>query len=158
MTDTYPPDSQYPQAPPTSPWSTAQQDPYAAYQGAYPQQAAPEPGHRPYATPDYQPWTPAQDPYGYQPYATPPQRGMDGFPVAKPSAYWPLSVVGFLFSFLFGGIALYFSSQVGKRWERGDVAAARKASRTAMILSIIGIAVGTVGAIYLVQSGSSSGI
>jgi hypothetical protein len=140
MTDTYPPNPQYPQAPqypqtpPNSPWSP-EQDPYAAYSG-------PHPGQR----------------YGgqlpYQPYATP-QWGMPQLGTAKPSAYWPLSVVGFLFSFLLGGIALYFSSQVGKRWNRGDVAGARKASRTAVVLSILGIVLGLGAAVYLVSTGSS---
>ena len=73
----------------------------------------------------------------------------------KPSAYWPLSVVGFLFSFLLGGIALYFSSQVGRRWNRGDVAGARKASRTAVILSIAGILLGLVAAVYLLSTDSA---
>ena len=52
-------------------------------------------------------------------------------PSGKPPAYWPLSIVGLLFSFLFGAIAIYFSVQVGRRWDRGDVAGSRKASRTA---------------------------
>ena len=90
----------------------------------------------------------------YQPYATP-QWGIPQQGPAKPSAYWPLSVVGFLFSFLLGGIALYFSSQVGRRWNRGDVAGARKASRTAVILSIAGILLGLVAAVYLLSPDSA---
>jgi hypothetical protein len=132
MTDTYPPNPQYPQTPPNSPWSPAQ-DPYAAYAGQNPQYGEQLP---------------------YQPYATP-QWGMPHYGAAKPSAYWPLSVVGFLFSFLFGGIALYFSSQVGKRWNRGDVAGARKASRTAVVLSIVGIAAGLLAVVYLVSTDAS---
>jgi hypothetical protein len=119
MTDTTP---AYP-PPPTNPWQ--QQTPHEAQPYGY------------------------QDPFGYQPYATP-QYGMQPpYGTPKPSAYWPLSVVGFLFSFLVGGIALYFSAQVGRRWNRGDVAGARKASKTAMILGIAGIVVGVLALIYL---------
>ncbi len=70
----------------------------------------------------------------------------------KPPAYWPLSIVGLLFSFLFGAIAIYFSVQVGRRWNRGDVDGARRASRTARTLGIIAIIVGVIGTAILLAA------
>ena len=67
----------------------------------------------------------------------------------KPPAYWPLSIVGLLFSFLFGAIAIYFSVQVGRRWNRGDVDGSRRASRTARTLGIIAIIVGVIATAIL---------
>jgi hypothetical protein len=63
---------------------------------------------------------------------------------AKPSAYWPLSVVAVLCSLLFGGIGLYFSAQVTPRWNNGDIEGAKKASKTALILDIVGIVIGLI--------------
>lgn len=71
---------------------------------------------------------------------------------AKPSTYWPLSIISFLCSFLFGGIGMYFSAQVNSRWNAGDVEGARKASKTALIIDIVGIVIGV-----LVLAASSSG-
>ena len=70
----------------------------------------------------------------------------------KPPAYWPLSIVGLLFSFLFGAIAIYFSVQVGRRWNRGDVDGSRRASRTARTLGIIAIIVGVIGTAILLAA------
>jgi hypothetical protein len=39
---------------------------------------------------------------------------------------------------------MYFSAQVGNRWKVGDVVGARKASQVALILGIIGIAIGLI--------------
>lgn len=60
----------------------------------------------------------------------------------KPPTYLPLSIVALLFSFLFGVIGLYFSSQVTPRWNAGNVDGARKASTTALVIDIIGIMIG----------------
>ena len=60
----------------------------------------------------------------------------------KPSTYWPLSIISFLCSFIFGGFGMYFSAQVTNRWNADDVKGARKASNTALIIDIIGIVIG----------------
>jgi hypothetical protein len=78
--------------------------------------------------------------------------GASGATTAKPSTYWPLSIISFLCSFLFGGIGMYFSAQVNSRWNAGDVEGARKASKTALIIDIVGIVIGV-----LVLAASSSG-
>jgi len=92
----------------------------------------------------------------YPPSAPPP-----AWPAAdtgKPSAYWPLSIVAILFSVIFGAIAIYFSSEVGNRWNRGDREGARKASKTALILGLIGVGVGLILIVAVVaNSGSSYG-
>ena len=138
--------------PPTSPWTP--QDPYAPYavpshpRTDEPQAAGaePVPPHQPNAggPPTGQP---------YQPYAGGPDHAGPGYgsPYGmppgprKPPAYWPLSIVGLLFSFLFGAVAIYFSVQVGRRWDRGDVDGSQRASRTARTLGIIAIVVGVIG-------------
>jgi hypothetical protein len=61
---------------------------------------------------------------------------------AKPSTYWPLSIIAFLCSFIIGGIGMYFSAQVTSRWDAGDVEGARKASKTALIIDLAGIVIG----------------
>jgi hypothetical protein len=72
----------------------------------------------------------------------------------KPPAYWPLSIVGVLFSVVFGAFAIYFSAQVGRRWDRGDVDGARRASRTARTLGIVAIVVGAIGTAILLGAES----
>ena len=62
-------------------------------------------------------------------------------PVSPPT-YWPLSIISFLCSFIFGGFGMYFSAQVTSRWDAGDVEGARKASKMALIIDIIGIVIG----------------
>jgi len=75
------------------------------------------------------------------PPASPPQAAQFGqVPTAKPSAYWALTIISFLCSFLIGAIAMIFSSQVNTKWKAGDVAGARKASQLAMWIGIAGIA------------------
>jgi hypothetical protein len=142
-----------PPPPPTSPW-TAQDDPYAPYASRAHRAAAEPPPYEPYAG------GPAA-PLPYEPYAGGPGQPGPGFGTPpygaqKPPAYWPLSIVGVLFSFLFGGIAVYFSVQVGRRWERGDAEGARKASRTARTLGIVAIVVGAVGTAVLLGTGYGS--
>src|SRR6266508_4600011 len=100
-----------------------QQGGYPPQQGQYQQGGYPQQG-------TYQP----QGGYG-------PQAGAYG---AKPSAYWPLSIISFLCSLVIGGFAMYFSAQVNSRWQAGNVEGARKASKTALILGIIGIAIGVL--------------
>jgi hypothetical protein len=68
----------------------------------------------------------------------PPQAGTP----AKPSTYWALSIISFLCSFILGAIGMYFSAQVTSRWNTGDVEGARKASKTALIVDLVGIAIG----------------
>ena len=72
----------------------------------------------------------------------------------KPPAHWPLSIVGVLFSFLFGVIAIYYSAQVGRRWNRGDVEGARRASRTARTIGIIAIVGGVIATAILLSADS----
>jgi len=155
------PTSNYPvpPPPPISPWTA--QDPYAPYAGSHPR-SFDEPdrdGPRPEPVPPYEPYAggpPSGRPYepyaggpGYSgpaygsPYGVPPP----GAP--KPPAHWPLSIVGVLFSFVFGAIAIYFSAQVGRRWNRGDLDGARRASRTARTIGIIAIVVGVIGTAIL---------
>jgi hypothetical protein len=129
----------------TSPWTT--QDPYAPYTGpaALTRSEEPYPGG-----PPYEPYAGGPHPDGpYEPYAGGPgHRGAPhGMPPGgrKPQAYWPLSIVGLLFSFLLGAIAIYFSVQVGRRWDRGDAGGAQRASRTARTLGILAIVVGVLG-------------
>ena len=62
----------------------------------------------------------------------------------EPSAFWPLTIISFVCSFFIGAVAMYFSSQVGTKWRAGDVAGARKASQTALIVGIIGIVLGVL--------------
>jgi Interferon-induced transmembrane protein len=79
-----------------------------------------------------------QGPYQAQPTPTPTPT------VQEPSAFWPLTIISFVCSFFIGGVAMYFSSQVGTKWRAGDVAGARKASQTAQIIGIIGIVLGVL--------------
>jgi hypothetical protein len=58
-------------------------------------------------------------------------------------------------SFLFGGIAMYFSSQVGSRWRAGNTTGAEKASKMALIWGIVGIAVGLIVFFAVIGSAES---
>jgi uncharacterized membrane-anchored protein len=53
-----------------------------------------------------------------------------------------MSVIAFLLSLLFGGIAMYFSYQVGQRYRAADLDGARRASTRAKVWGIVGIVVG----------------
>ena len=92
---------------------------------------------------------------GYQPAGYPQQAYGPSGVQAAPPAYWPLTIISFLCSFLFGGIAMYFSGQVGSRWRAGDVAGAQKASKTALIWGIVGLAVGLL-VLFALMGGESS--
>src|SRR3954447_5722600 len=74
---------------------------------------------------------------------------------ARPSAYWPLSIIALLFFPPAGAVGIYFSAQVTSRWNAGNIDGSRKASSTALIVGIVGIAIGLcfVGA-ALSSSGS----
>jgi 4-amino-4-deoxy-L-arabinose transferase-like glycosyltransferase len=74
---------------------------------------------------------------------------------AQPPAYWPLSIISFICSFLFGGIAMHFSAQVGSRWRAGNTAGAEKASKMALIWGIVGIAVGLIVFFAVIGSADS---
>jgi 4-amino-4-deoxy-L-arabinose transferase-like glycosyltransferase len=98
------------------------------------------------------------------PTANPPQGGYPQQPgygpgavraPAQPPAYWPLSIISFICSFLFGGIAMYFSAQVGSRWRAGNTAGAEKASKMALIWGIVGIAVGLIVFFSVIGSAES---
>jgi Interferon-induced transmembrane protein len=146
--ETGPPRSKYPPPKPPSPTPNppqarqAQQAPPAA---GYPQQPGyqqqPQPGYQQQPQPGYQ-----QQP-GYGP-------GRVRAP-AQPSAYWPLSIISFICFFLVGLVAIYFSAQVGTRWRAGNVQGAEKASRMALIWSIVGIAIGLV--VFFAAIGNGSG-
>jgi interferon-induced transmembrane protein len=168
MTDPTP-NYSVPPPPPTSPWTP--QDPYAPYASHHPRSGEPPAGvpdpppYQPYAGGPPEAGGPpdAAGPSDYQPYAggpgyTGPAYGSPYGPAPpgtrKPPAYWPLSIVGVLFSFLFGAIAVYFSVQVGRRWNRGDVDGAGRASRTARNLGIIAIIVGVIGTAILLGADS----
>ncbi len=157
--------------PPTSPWTP--QDPYAPYAGPSHARAdepeaggtEPMPPYQPYAggPPTGQSDQSGQSYQPYQPYAGGPDYAGPGYGspygrprpgMQKPPAHWPLSIVGLLFSFLFGAIAIYFSVQVGRRWDRGDVDGSRRASRTARTLGIIAIIVGVIGTAIIVGADS----
>ena len=79
-----------------------------------------------------------------------------GFPVQVPSPpnFWAMSIVSFLVSFLFGGIAMYFSYQVGQRYKAGDVEGARRASTNAKVWGIVGL---VVGGLLIISIASSTG-
>jgi len=62
--------------------------------------------------------------------------------------------VGVLFSVIFGAFAIYFSAQVCRRWDRGDIDGARRASRTARTLGIVAIVVGAIGTAILLGAES----
>jgi hypothetical protein len=102
----------------------------------------------------------------HYPPPPPPQPGQPGgapvqpIPPGQPAQtavkhqdYWALSIISFLCSLLIGGIGIYFSAQVGSRWNAGNVEGARKASKTALILGIVGISIG----VLFIASVSSSG-
>ena len=158
------PTSNYPVPPPlpVSPWIA--QDPYAPYAGSHGRSSGePDPDGPPDPMPPYEPYAggpPSGQPY--QPYAGGPGYSGPGYgsPYGmppggpKPSAHWPLSIAGVLFSFLFGAFAIYFSVQVGRRWNRGDVEGAQRASRTARTLGIIAIIVGVIGTAILLTADS----
>ena len=129
----YPPPSPYP--PPTP------------QQGSVPPQQRVAPPPPPAAPPPGAFQYPGAGPAPAYGYGQPFQQG-------KPSAYWPLSIVALLFFLVFGAIGLYFSSEVGNRWGRGDLEGARKASRTALTLDVIGIVLGVI--VILVWSSSGS--
>ena len=68
---------------------------------------------------------------------------------AMPPARWVLSVVGLLFSLVFGAVALYFSWQVGVRWQRGDAGGSQKASQLALIWSMVAVGIGLAGLLIM---------
>jgi hypothetical protein len=65
-----------------------------------------------------------------------------------------MSIVSFLLSFLFGGIAMYFSYQVGQRYRAADLEGARKASSRAKVWGIVGI---VIGGLFLLISLTAAG-
>ena len=138
--ETGPPRPKYPPPKPPSPTPNPPQ-------AGYPQQ------------PGYPPQQHGYQQQGYSPQAGYPQQPAYGPGAvrapAQPSAYWPLSIISFICSFLFGAIAIYFSAQVGSRWRAGNAAGAEKASRMALIWGLVGIAVGLI--VFFAVLGSESG-
>jgi len=57
----------------------------------------------------------------------------------RPSPHWVLSILGLTFFWFVGIFAIYFSAQVGRRWDRGDFAGSINASKTAKVLGIISL-------------------
>jgi hypothetical protein len=141
--ETGPPRSKYPPPKPPSPAPNppqARQAPPAPPAAGYPQ----PPGYPQQPQPGYQ-----QQPPGY---------GPGGVRAAvQPSAYWPLSIIALICFLLAGIVAIYFSAQVGSRWRAGNVQGAEKASRMALIWSIVGIAIGLVVFFAAIGSGSGTG-
>lgn len=76
-----------------------------------------------------------------QPQPAQPQPAVPQSQVPPPN-HWALSIVAFLLSLLFGGIAMYFSYQVGQRYQAQDYDGAVRASRNAKVWAIVGIVVG----------------
>jgi hypothetical protein len=112
-------------------WQSQQQP---SYFGAT--QASPPPTFGAYGSaPPGQGWAPG--PGGS---ATPPA-SQQQLPPSPPN-YWAMSIIAFLLSLLFGGIAMYFSYQVGRRYRAADLEGARKASTRAKVWGIVGIVVG----------------
>jgi Interferon-induced transmembrane protein len=101
-----------------------------------------------YPPPSYPPpsYPPPVGPTAGPPMSGPtrPQPNQPVYPDARPNAYWPLSVISFLLSCVVGGIAMFFSYQVGEKMKNGDVAGAAQASRMAQIISIVGIVIGVI--------------
>jgi hypothetical protein len=139
-------------------WIRATADSGAASPGG----AVPPP-RAPWTTPPT--WPPAPPSQGYDsppqphavvtpPAAPPPAESWTRPSVPSPPSYWALSIVAFFLSLLFGGIAMYFSYQVGQHYQAGDVESSRKASRTAKAWGIVGIVVGAIG--YLAVLGSAN--
>lgn len=112
--------------------------------------------------PKYPPPKPASPTTGY-PQSPPPPLPQPSYrpeavrAPAQPPAYWPLTIISFICSFLFGAIAMYFSSQVGSRWRAGNTAGAEKASRMALIWGIVGIVVGLIVFFAVIGSESTTG-
>jgi hypothetical protein len=75
-------------------------------------------------------------------------------PPPPPPNYWAMSVVAFLLSLLFGGIAMYFSYQVGQRYRAADPDGARRASGRAKAWGIVGI---VIGGLFWIASLSATG-
>jgi hypothetical protein len=69
----------------------------------------------------------------------------------SPPNHWGLSVVSFLFSVLFGAIAMYFSYQVDQRYRAGDQEGAERASTLAKGWGIVGLVVGGLVLIVLLE-------
>lgn len=93
----------------------------------YPPPPPPEsgPGER-WAPPPGPPPPPGRQTVGSRPVAT---------AAGRPSAYWWLTVLSALFS-LVGLVGVYFSWQVGKKWEAGDVEGAARASKLALWVGV----------------------
>lgn len=109
----------------------------------------PQPTARPEAGPAGRPQPQPLSGQGH--WATQPQPQAPPQPPAQPQQlppappnYWALSIVSFLLSLLFGGIAMYFSYSVGQRYQAGDLDGAGRASRNAKVWGIVGIVVGAI--------------
>lgn len=129
--------------PPEAPHQPAQSAPLQYPQQQHPQQQFPQ---QPYPQqPPYQPPPPQYQPGPQQPHQPPHLYGAQpgGLPPSPPT-YWGLAIVGFIFSFLFGGIAMYYASQVGQRYTARDYPGAVKASQNARTWAIVGIVVGAL--------------
>lgn len=134
------PENVNPQQPTPYQWQpTTGQSPASGYPPPPPNSQYPPPGQQ------YPP--PGQYPLG-------PQYGMTS--QQKPNPLWALSIISFLFSYLFGGIALYYSYQVGKRWDSGDAQGAVKASKNAKIWGIIGLVIGVIVVLAIAGGGGNS--
>jgi len=115
-----------------------------SYWAAQPAPAQQQPATEPYAAPAGA--QPAGGSYwAAQPAAAQQQPATPQAPAERPPPnYWAMSIVSFLLSVVFGGIAMYFSYQVGQRFGAGDLEGARRASRNAKIWGIVGIIAGGI--------------
>ncbi|PSJ30374.1 hypothetical protein B7P34_02095 [Streptosporangium nondiastaticum] len=91
-------------------------------------------------------------------YQQPPTRSRGAPKTAqgtKPPTYWWLSIIVFLFFwFLFGAFGMYYSAQVSTRWGYGDAPGAQRASKSALIVNLVGLGFGIVFWIFVLSLGS----
>jgi hypothetical protein len=112
-----------------------------------------------WAPPTAPPWTPNQQPVNpvmpaqAWPSAPPGPPATTG--ATRPPTRLGLSIVALVCFLFLGAVGLYFSTQVTSRWSTGDVAGAEKASRTALIIDVVGIVLGVLILIGTTSSGSS---
>lgn len=116
-----------------------------------------------WAPPTAPPWTPNQQPVNpvmpAQAWPTVPPGPPATGGATRPPTRLGLSIVALVCSLPLlvvpGAIGLYFSTQVTSRWSTGDVAGAEKASRTALIIDVVGIVLGVLILIGTTSSGGS---
>jgi hypothetical protein len=133
-------------------WGGASASTSGSTSGTWGGVSVPAPQTHPEPAPQPQPQPPA---YHQQPFVA--AAHTSGLPVSPPN-YWALSIIAVVLSLLFGGIfgwiAMYFSYQVGERYDAHDYDGAVKASRNAKTWAIVGLVVGGLGYLSLAAAQS----